>query len=148
MLPLNHHKLTTLIQHIICDGTLPHIPANPFFSYKSTFHQPGDDRVHIDFSLHVIDKPSTNLGIWRCRINIWLKEKNDLVDKPKALSYYIEGFQMAFDEAERFVETKYGLKKILAPQTKEQLKERYELLEAIRIEREKSGVVKRVGRKD
>ena len=64
------------------------------------------------------------------------------------LSFYTEGFRLAFSEAERFVERKYSLIHILTPQTKEQLKERFELLESVKIAREKGGVVKRVARKE
>lgn len=140
--------LTSLIQQIICDGTQAHLPVQPFFSYKSTLHQPDETRVHVDFSLHVVDKPSLNLGIWRCRVSFWLKGQTDTSEPVSALSYYIEGFRLAHSEAEKFVEAKYGLKQILAPQTDGQLTDRYQLLEATRAARNESGVVKRVARKE
>ncbi|MBL0309557.1 MAG: hypothetical protein IPP77_07750 [Bacteroidetes bacterium] len=146
--PYNKTLMMTRIQEIFCDSTSDRLPAQPLFTYKSTYHQSAyRDRVFVDFSLFVVDKPSLHLGIWRCRVNFWLPENTDISEELNNLQYYMTGFRRALAEAEKFVFSKYGLQQILAPQTDEQLTEKYETLESTRIARQQSGVVQRVARK-
>jgi len=117
------------VQEIYCDGTSHQMPDKPFFSYKSTFHNDSARRrVHIDLSLHVVNKPSQHLGTWRCRVNLWLPANGNEADSDRWFEHYKTGFRLALAGAAKFVDEKYGIKDILAPQSNEELLARYHAL--------------------
>ena len=123
-------------QEICCDATSPNIPEKASFFFKSSYHKHdvvAKGRVHIDFSLHVIKQPVQPLGIWRCRVNYWLKETTTEISYEQGLEYYKDGFRRALAEAEKFVQAKYKFNSVLTPPTDEALLEKYKSILAKQI---------------
>jgi len=119
------------VQEICCDATSPNIPEKASFFFKSSFHKHDlltKGRVHIDFSLHVIKQPVQPLGIWRCRVNYWLKTEVTEISYEQGFDYYKDGFRRALAEAEKFVQAKYKFNSVLAPPTDSQLLEKYKAI--------------------
>lgn len=120
----------TQIQHICCDGTTPTLPVRPVFMYKSSFHVISANRLNVDFTLHVRNGDAEFCGMWRCRISFWLADKIEKLHVNDGLSYYLHGFKLCYQNAQEFINSKYGASNILIHPTDAELTERYfQLLE-------------------
>ena len=118
-------------QEICCDATSPNIPEKASFFFKSSYHKHdvvSRGRVHIDFSLHVIQPPAQPLGIWRCRVNYWLQDATLDISYEQGLDYFKDGFRRALAEAELFVKAKYKFQSVFTPPTDEELLVRYKAI--------------------
>ncbi len=121
--------LNATVQEIYCDATSPNIPDKTSFFFKSSYHNICvSGRVHIDFSLHVIKQPVQPIGIWRCRVNFWLKEAVTKVSYDEGFEFYKEGFTRAMTGAEKFVQGKYKLTSTLPELSNEELLEKYKAI--------------------
>ncbi len=70
------------------------------------------------------------LGIWRCRVNYWLREIVTEVSYEEGFEFYKDGFRRAIIEAENFVRNKYKLNSILSPLDDAALLEKYKAIQA------------------
>ncbi len=114
------------VQEICCDATSVNLPDKVSFFYKSTFHNDcAKGRVHVDFSVNVKGTPVAYFGIWRFRVNFWLREETTTVTDEEGFEYYKHGFRLALVEAEKFVASKYKVKSVLTPPSNEELSEKY-----------------------
>lgn len=120
---------STTAQEICCDATSPYIPDKASFFFKSSYHNAClTGRVHVDFSLHVIKQPVQPLGIWRCRVNFWLKKTVAEVSYDEGFEFYKDGFKRAMTGAGKFIHEKYKLTSTLPEPSKEELLEKYKAI--------------------
>lgn len=118
-------------QEICCDATSPNIPDKASFFFKSSYHKHdviSRGRVHIDFSLHVIQPPAQPLGIWRCRVNYWLQDAILDISYEQGLEFFKDGFRRALAEGELFVKAKYKFHSVFTPPSDAELHTRYDAI--------------------